>query len=359
MAENPIQILGMMSGTSLDGLDMALCEFAESELGWSYRILKTGFKAYDHPMRGKLNNAISASGEELLQLHQSYGQWLGTQAHGFLNKEGVRPQAIASHGHTIHHRPDKGFTFQLGAAQQIALATGIKTVGDFRSLDVALGGQGAPLVPAGDQLLFGAHDFCLNLGGICNVSFERNGKRLAFDIGIANMLLNHLCTPLGLPYDREGLLARKGKLNPALLKALDGLSYYEAPYPKSTGYEWFRDAILPLLDRFPDRAENQLHTATEHIAGQISRQLRQLSSNKGGSVLVTGGGALNTFLMEVLQLRLGRDFVAERPSKELINFKEALIFAFLGALRLKERTNVLSSVTGAKRDSCSGVVYLP
>ena len=359
MAENAIQILGMMSGTSLDGLDMALCEFTESEGGWSYNILKTGFKAYDEPMREKLKSAISAHAEELLRLHQSYGQWLGTKAHEFISQAGAQPHAIASHGHTIHHRPDKGFTFQLGAVQQIALATGIKTIGDFRSLDVALGGQGAPLVPTGDQLLFGSHDFCLNLGGICNVSFERNGKRLAFDIGIANMLLNHLCRPLGLPFDQEGMLARKGRLNPLLLKALNGLSYYQAPYPKSTGYEWFRDAILPLLDQFPDRAENQLHTAIEHIAGQISRQLRQLSSNKGGAVLVTGGGALNTYLIEVLQLRLGPDFAVELPSEELINFKEALIFAFLGALRLRERTNVLSSVTGAKRDSCSGVVYLP
>ena len=359
MAENTIQILGMMSGTSLDGLDMALCEFGESAGGWSYRILKTGFIGYDDPMRRKLNTAISAKTEELLQLHQSYGGWLGARAHDFLDLEGAQPNAIASHGHTVHHRPEKGFTFQLGAPQQIALATGVTTVGDFRSLDIALGGQGAPLVPAGDQLLFGTFNFCLNLGGICNVSFEKNGKRMAFDIGIANMLLNHLCNPLGIPYDQEGSLAREGSLNPALLKALDGLPYYGKPYPKSTGYEWFRDAILPLLDQYPDRTENQLHTAVEHIAGQIGQELHELSANNGGSVLVTGGGALNTYLMEVLQERLGPDYTIERPSKELISFKEALIFAFLGALRLEGRTNVLSSVTGAKRDSCSGVVYVP
>ena len=358
MAEKTIQILGMMSGTSLDGLDMALCEFGESGQGWSYRILKTALIGYDDSMRSRLSNAISANGEELLRHHETFGRWLGTQARDFLDREGAQPNAIASHGHTIHHRPERGFTFQLGAPQQIALATGIKTVGDFRSLDVALGGQGAPLVPAGDQLLFGSYDYCLNLGGISNVSFQRNGKRMAFDIGIANMLLNHLCTPLGLPYDQEGLVARKGNLNPSLLNALNGLPYYGKPYPKSTGYEWFRDAILPLLDQFPDRAENQLHTGVEHIAEQISHQLMQLSSNKGGSVLITGGGALNTYLMEVLQERLRPDFSLERPSKELINFKEALIFAFLGALRLRRRINVLSSVTGAKRDSCSGIVYV-
>lgn len=346
-----------MSGTSLDGLDMALCEFRESEHGWSYRILGTDFRGYDAAMRGKLSAAIGAKPEELLRFHQRFGQWLGAQARDFLDREGARPDAIASHGHTVHHRPDEGFTFQLGAPQQIALTTGLKTVGDFRSLDVALGGQGAPLVPVGDRLLFGAYDFCLNLGGICNVSFEQDGKRLAYDIGIANMLLNHLCEPLGIAYDRDGSIARKGHLNPGLLKALDALPYYAKPYPKSTGFEWFREAILPLLQQFPDRAENQLHTAVQHIAGQVQGQLQALSPH--GSVLVTGGGALNTFLMEVLQARLGPEFTIALPPVELISFKEALIFAFLGALRLEGRTNVLASVTGATRDSCSGVVFLP
>lgn len=357
MADQSIQILGLMSGTSLDGLDMALCEFHESEQGWSYRILSTGFRAYDEPLRGKLRTAIGAKPEELLRFHERFGQWLGTQARDFLGREGARPHAIASHGHTVHHRPDEGFTFQLGAPQQIALATGLKTIGDFRSLDVALGGQGAPLVPVGDQLLFGAYDFCLNLGGICNVSFEQDGKRAAYDMGIANMLLNHLCAPLGIAYDREGMIARKGSLNPDLLKALDALPYYAKPYPKSTGFEWFQEAILPLLQQSPDRAENQLHTAVRHIAGQTGRQLQALSSH--GSVLVTGGGALNTFLIEVLQEQLGPGFSIEMPPVELISFKEALIFALLGALRLKGQTNVLASVTGASRDSCSGVVFLP
>ncbi|MEJ2585334.1 MAG: anhydro-N-acetylmuramic acid kinase [Robiginitalea sp.] len=305
MAKNKMQILGMMSGTSLDGLDMALCEFEESGQGWSYHILKTGFRAYDENMCSELETAIKASGKELLRLHQTYGRWLGNQARDFLDKDGDRPEAIASHGHTIHHRPEEGFTFQLGCPQQIALVTHIKTVGDFRSLDVALGGQGAPLVPAGDRLLFDTYDFCLNLGGICNVSFEENGTRIAFDIGIANMLLNHLCKPLGLPYDREGKLASIGRLNPELLSALDSLPYYTRTYPKSTGYEWFRDAIMPLLDQMPDRTENLLHTAVHHITGQISRQLQELSAHKGGNVLVTGGGALNTYLMEVLQGQLG------------------------------------------------------
>lgn len=359
MADKKVKVLGMMSGTSLDGLDMALCEFMESPRGWSYRILNTDFRAYDDPMRRILNTAISANAAGLLQLHQTYGQWLGTQAHDFLKTVEAQPDAIASHGHTIHHRPDKGFTFQLGDPQQIALATGIKTVGDFRSLDVALGGQGAPLVPAGDQLLFNQYGFCLNLGGICNISFDLDGKRLAFDIGIANMLLNHLCSPLGLPFDSEGFLARKGKLNPGLLKALDSLPYYGKAYPKSTGYEWFRDGILPLLDQFPDLVENQLHTAVQHMAGQISRQIREIATENQRSVLVTGGGALNTYLVEVLRERLGPKYAIEIPSRELISFKEALIFAFLGALRLEGRINVLASVTGASRDSCSGVVYLP
>lgn len=353
------RILGMMSGTSLDGLDMALCEFWRTEAGWTCRIARTAFQAYDTDMRHRLQGAITAPAGELLEFHESYGYWLGTRAASFLKKEKTPPRAIASHGHTIHHQPERGYTFQLGSPRQIALATGICTVGDFRNLDIALGGQGAPLVPIGDQLLFGTYDLCLNLGGICNISFDRKGIRQAFDIGIGNMLLNHLSQLLGHAYDPGGSLARKGRLNAPLLEALDALPYYEKPLPKSTGFEWFRDAILPLLERYPDTPQNQLHTAVHHIAGQIGKAVHRLTIEQGGRILATGGGVLNTFLMETLENKLGNRFKLELPETGLIQFKEALVFAFLGLLRLEGEVNVLASVTGARRDSCSGVVYEP
>lgn len=359
MMANRYLVLGMMSGTSLDGLDTALCSFELSNNTWGYQILQTDFRPYSKEMRARLEGAIELPSEDLLEFHESYGKWLGVQAKEFLQSTGARVDAIASHGHTVHHRPEKGFTFQLGAPQQIALISGCKAIGDFRSLDVSLGGQGAPLVPVGDRLLFEEFHACLNLGGICNVSFEQRGKRMAFDIGLANMLLNYACKPLGIPYDRDGSHARRGSLNKELLRDLDNLPYYHLPFPKSTGFEWFRLEVIPLLESHPDTPENILHTAVWHIARQIQLQLHTLCSEKACKVLTTGGGAYNSYLIEVLRGLLGEAIELRIPGSELVSFKEALIFAFLGALRLHGANNVLASVTGAERDSCSGIVYLP
>lgn len=352
------RILGMMSGTSLDGLDLALVELQYREGTWSHRLEATACIPYDAARRKELDGAIRLPASDLLALHSSYGKWLGLQARNFLNENGLEAEAIASHGHTIHHQPEHGFTFQLGCPQEIALQTGLQTVGDFRSLDVALGGQGAPLVPVGDQLLFGAYEFCLNLGGISNVSYQESGQRHAYDIGIANMLLNHICRSAGLEFDEGGTLARSGQVNEGLLQELNALEYYGRPVPKSTGFEWFRDDILPVLSRYPDVLENLLHTATVHISMQTGEALRGLAVGKS-RVLVTGGGAYNTYLMELLSEAVGPDMEVIIPEPELIAYKEALVFALLGALRLEGQTNVLASVTGASRDSCSGVLYLP
>jgi anhydro-N-acetylmuramic acid kinase len=357
--KNTFQILGMMSGTSLDGLDMALCSFHREGTSWSYELIRSGYKDYPHELRLQLEKAIGLKAIDLLSLDAHYGAWLGQQAVAFLGSDSESLDAVASHGHTVHHRPELGFTFQLGAPQYIALSSGLPVIGDFRSGDIALGGQGAPLVPIGDRLLFSTYDFCLNLGGIANISFEQDGQRIAFDIGIANMLLNHLVKPLGLPYDSGGELARGGQINTALLKSLDGLAYYSKSYPKSTGYEWFSGEILPLIEAFPDRPENQLRTSAEHIARQVDAQVRSVSKEGSGRILVTGGGALNTFLMELLQQRLQPDFEVVLPKQKLIEYKEAIVFGLLGALRLCGETNVLASVTGARRDSCSGILCLP
>ncbi len=349
----------MMSGTSLDGLDLALCSFHGEGTSWSYQLIRTGYQDYPPELRSQLEKAIGLKTTDLLSLDAQYGAWLGEQAAAFVGTDSDSLDAVASHGHTVHHRPELGFTFQLGAPQYVALSSGLPVIGDFRSGDIALGGQGAPLVPIGDRLLFSTYEFCLNLGGIANISFEAGGKRLAFDIGIANMLLNHLVKPLGLRYDSEGALARGGQINTALLEALNGLAYYKKPYPKSTGYEWFSEEILPLIEAFPDRPENQLRTATAHIAHQVALQVRKVSKKGTGGILVTGGGALNTFLMELFQEELQPDFKVVLPNPKLIEYKEAIVFGLLGALRLCGQPNVLASVTGARRDSCSGILCLP
>ncbi len=353
------RILGMMSGTSLDGLDLALVELTRKENDWSYRLLATQALSYAPVLRERLEASIHIPAAELLAFHAEYGTWLGQQAARFLADQAVQPDAVASHGHTIHHRPERGFTFQLGCPQHLALACKLPVVGDFRSLDVALGGQGAPLVPIGDRLLFGAYDFCLNLGGISNISFEQDGRRIAYDIGIANMLLNHLSRRTGKEYDAGGQGARSGNLLPELLQELDALPYYRKPFPKSTGYEWFTASILPLLEAHKGTSADQLRTGTEHIAGQIAREVGRLSEASSVRVLVTGGGACNTYLMELLRQKSGERVHWIIPDAELVGYKEALVFALLGALRLEGATNVLASVTGASRDSCSGVVYLP
>ncbi|MGY8916255.1 MAG: anhydro-N-acetylmuramic acid kinase, partial [Flavobacteriales bacterium] len=225
--------------------------------------------------------------------------------------------------------------------------------------DVALGGQGAPLVPIGDRLLFSEYDFCLNLGGISNISFEHEGERLAYDIGLANMVLNHITRKVGLDYDKDGQLAKKGTLNKKLLQQLNALEFYNLPFPKSIGFEWFVEKVIPIVDDTDDSLENLLHTAVHHICEQVALQVQQQAFKKENILLVTGGGAFNRFLIDTLQIKLGSATKVKTPSKTLIEYKEALVFALMGVLRLEKEINCLKSVTGAKRDSSSGVVFLP
>ncbi len=348
-----------MSGTSLDGLDLAYCHIWQSGTHWKFKIKETKSVTYAPEMQSKLRDSIFLSAEELLSFHNSYGTWLGEQSKSFIDENHLHIDVIASHGHTTHHRPEMGLTFQIGSGQHLANASGQKVICDFRTNDVALGGQGAPLVPIGDALFFDEYDFCLNLGGIANVSFDKDGQRIAYDIGLANMILNHITRKNGLDYDKGGQLARSGGVNAELLKKLNALDYYRLPYPKSTGYEWFVQKVVPLVDSTDDSMENLLCTGIQHICEQIAVQVTVNSRTSENTLLATGGGALNDFLIKCLQERLGSDTKVVVPDKKLIEFKEALVFAFMGVLRMEGKTNVLSSVTGAERDSSSGVVYLP
>ena len=353
------EILGMMSGTSLDGLDLAFCHIWQAGLEWKFKIKDTKSIPYLPEMRQKLRDSIFLPAEELLSLHNSYGTWLGEQAKTFIEEHGLNVERIASHGHTTHHRPEMGLTFQIGSGQHLANASGQKVICDFRTNDVALGGQGAPLVPIGDKIFFGEYDFCLNLGGICNVSFDHDGKRIAYDIGLANMLLNHITRKNGLDHDEGGKLASGGRLNPELLKKLNDLEFYRRPFPKSIGYEWFVEKVIPLVDGTNDSMENLLRTGIHHIAEQIAVQVTVNSRQSKNSLFATGGGALNDFLIHTLRKKLGADTQVTVPDRKLVEFKEALVFALMAVLRMQEKTNVLSSVTGAERDSSSGVVFLP
>lgn len=356
----PYRVIGLMSGTSLDGLDIAYCTFTNSENNWNYRIDQTQCIEYDQKFKQQLKESIELPEQELKKLDLEFGKWIGTQLKKFVESNKLEVDLIASHGHTVHHRPDQGITVQIGDGAQIAMQTGIKTICDFRTLDVSLGGQGAPLVPIGDQLLFSEYEFCLNLGGISNISFEdQQGVRKAFDVSIANMLLNYLSQKIGLEYDSQGHLARSGSLDIRLLNRLNELDFYSQDGPKSIGYEWFVQEVKPLFDASPLSIEDQLHTASIHIAYQLVKIIKEYHRVERSKLLITGGGAYNDYLIEMIEKGLGTCVEVVLPNKELISYKEALIFGFMGLLKELNQNNCLSSVTGALRDCCAGKVFCP
>ena len=351
MAKNNYNVLGVMSGTSLDGIDLAHLSFSFEEK-WNYEINRAQTMPYSDKWKEKLASGIKLDEDNLHQLDQEYTYFLGACINEFLNRHQISElDAICSHGHTIKHEPDKGFTVQIGNLPELARITGHKVVCDFRVQDVALGGQGAPLVPVGDHLLFSDFDQCLNLGGFANISLQKENTRVAFDICPVNTVLNHLSEKLGFSYDKDGALAREGALNEKLLQQLNDLRFYELQPPKCLGSEWVRDFIMPLVDEI--EPSSALKTFCIHVSEQIAAVL----SGKGNSVLVTGGGAFNKYLIEEIRERSTCKVVL--PTPDIINYKEALIFGFLGVLKLRGEINVLSAVTGALRDHSSGFIHEP
>ncbi len=342
-----------MSGSSLDGVDIAYCEFYYDK-DWHYDIIVAETISYPEEWKNLLKQLPNETGERLIEADNDYGQYLGRLVNLFAKKHNLSPEHIASHGHTIFHNPEKGYTFQLGNGQAIATHTGIKTISDFRIGDIQLGGQGAPLVPIGDKLLFAEYDFCINLGGIANISFDTDNKRVAFDICPANQLLNHLSRQVGKSYDENGNIAQLGKMNIKLFEKLNNHPYYSLPYPKSLSNQLVEGTFINIIDDSDASVEDSLYTVCKHIAYQINMATRDI---KGDNFLITGGGAHNDFLVTAIQKELRRKIII--PEKVLIDFKEAMIFAFMGVLRIEGKINCLASATGASRDSSSGVVYLP
>lgn len=343
------RILGIMSGTSLDGIDMAICQFQQLNGKWNYTIELAQCFDYPQSWKERLLNLPQASALELAQCDIDYGYYLGDLAKHFIASAPKRPDYIASHGHTIFHQPENNLTLQIGSGQALAIRAAVPVISNFRNKDVLMGGQGAPLVPIGDQLLFDDYDYCLNIGGIANISFQE-GKRIAYDICPANMVLNSLANRLQLDYDKDGSFARQGHLEQGLFDRLNNLSYYHQAYPKSLGREWVAETVFPLLQS--SATENLLHTLCEHIAFQIGR----CTSKEQARMLVTGGGAFNTYLMERIAAHTNATVLV--PDSTLVSYKEALIFAFLGLRYLCNEANCLSSVTGAPKDSVGGVLYL-
>jgi anhydro-N-acetylmuramic acid kinase len=349
------KVIGLMSGTSGDGLDIAFCEFEKKE-NWTFQIQASETVSFPKNLGKKLKKSHLMNGYQLSLLDVEFGQWMGEQVLNFVQNNGLEVEAVASHGHTVFHQPSKKLSLQIGNGWALHSACGIPVINDFRMLDVQLGGQGAPLVPIGDKLLFSEYDYCINLGGIANISMDLEDKRIAFDICPFNLLLNHFAEICGKPYDKNGKLAKKGKLLKKVLKQLNKLPYYEIEGAKSLGREDLDDYLKILEGSGKHKPENVLHTLVIHYVEQISSILIPLSGKKT-KVLVTGGGAFNTFFMEKLGEFLGEDVEITQADPILINFKEALIFAFLGVLRLGGENNSLSTVTGALRDNSGGLLY--
>ena len=342
-----------MSGTSLDGLDIAYCLFQKKDDNWHFEIKYAETISYKTSLKKKLKNVLNLNGIELMQLDTDLGHYMGSCIKSFIEKLSIQPDFIASHGHTVFHQPENLMTVQIGSGAAIAAETKIKVICDFRSTDVALGGQGAPLVPIGDQLLFAEYDACLNLGGISNISLKKNKQRIAWDIGPVNMILNHLAEKAGKKFDKNGHLAAKGNCIDSLFDEMNRIEYYKNDPPKTLGYEWVAQHILPLFSDYSNNPNDLLRTASEHIAFQIASTINTF---KLKNVMVTGGGAHNAFLIQRINEMIKTPLII--PDPLLINFKEALIFAFLGVLRVREEISVLKSVTGAKTDSIGGAIYL-
>ncbi|CAM1348166.1 anhydro-N-acetylmuramic acid kinase [Tenacibaculum insulae] len=343
-------IIGLMSGTSLDGIDLVYVQFDKSEPK-NFKILVADTIPYSKTWKSKLQKAIDFNVDDLAILDIKYGELLGEKINLFIKKNTINKiDFIASHGHTILHQPDEGVTLQIGSGKILSEITNKKIVCDFRTQDVQLGGQGAPLVPIGDELLFANYDFCVNLGGFANVSFKENENRIAFDICPVNIVLNHYVQKLGFEYDDKGKIASKGKTNKELLKKLNALGFYDKKPPKSLGLEWVQSTIFPLIDDLEKDIPTILRTFIEHAAIQIGKIVL-----KNESVLITGGGVFNSFLIS--RIEFYSEIKIKIQSNELINYKEALIFAFLGLLRVENQVNCLRSVTGARKNHSSGVIF--
>ncbi len=354
--------IGLMSGSSLDGLDIVFTELHENGGKWGYEILAADCYPYSEDWTKRLAGATSLTAKDYLLLHTEYGEYVGQQVLKFIEEHGLhfKVAVVASHGHTTFHIPGKKMTAQLGDGAAIAAATQLPVVTDLRAMDIAFGGQGAPIVPIGEKLLLPGYDYFLNLGGIANVSM--NGPAYAaFDICAANRVLNILAAQVGKEYDENGELAASGQLNQPLLDTLNRLAYYQQPYPKSLANDFGTDTVYPLITAAGLSIPDALHTYVEHIATQVRDAITSLPNHSSAEskLLITGGGALNGYLVERIKEQVsGLGIEVVIPAKELIQYKEALIMALIGVLRWREENNVLSSVTGSRRDSVGGAMWM-
>lgn len=354
MIKDEYYVIGVMSGTSLDGIDLVYVKF-RFDIRWHFQILKAKTIEYGDTWRHRLKSLVDIPIEEVKKIDDDYTLYLARTIENFIKENQIESiDFVSSHGHTALHQPENGLTYQIGNKSIISEILGYKVVCDFRVQDVKLQGQGAPLVPIGDALLFSDFDICLNLGGFANLSTDLDGKRVAYDICPVNIVLNQYIKSLGFEFDDKGQVASSGALNESLLNALNSLDFYNQNPPKSLGLEWVKSNVFPIIDSLQLEIRDILHTFCEHIALQIAKET---NTKKNVSILISGGGVYNDYLIK--RIRFHSENKIHIPDKTIIEFKEALIFAFLGVLKFRNEVNCLCSVTGAIKDHSSGVIFHP
>lgn len=347
---NSINIIGLMSGTSVDGLDICYVSFDNNDPS-KYEIIDCETIDYDDNLKTKLKNVIEMDNDQIKQIDKEFGEFIGLNVLKFIKKNTLyKADLISSHGHTVFHEPKFNKTLQIGNGEIINKITKIKTVNNFREQDIQLGGQGAPLVPIGDKLLFDDYKYCLNLGGFTNISVKDSRTIFAYDICPLNTVLNHYANKLGYECDLGGKLSKKGVINIDLFNELNDLDYYKKSYPKSLGLEFVIENIFPITEKYKIKEVDILATYIEHASFQIKRNI-----DNGSKVLLTGGGTFNNNLIKTLNHDSKINFIV--PDKTIINYKESLIFALLGYLKINGKVNCLRSVTGASNDHSSGDIY--
>lgn len=356
MSTPTYHLIGVMSGTSLDGIDLAYLSLNLEANQWHYHFITTDTTTYSQSWENRLAEANQLTSPEAIKLlDREYTAHLAEVITQFIRANSIQNiDAICSHGHTVFHQPQRAYTLQIGNLPQLATLLQQKVVCDFRIQDVKLGGQGAPLVPIGDQLLFPQYEACINLGGFANISLTENKRRIAFDICAVNTVLNTYAQRCGRPFDDQGQIAKSATISTSLLAKLNTLDFYQQKGPKSLGIEWVNKVIFPLLENSMASPKTILATYTHHVADQLANAVSRFEYKK---ILFTGGGAYNNYLIELLRVSTTNTLII--PDKNLIDYKEALIFALLGVLKLRGAPNVLKTVTGAKTDHSAGFIYSP
>lgn len=359
-----MKIVALMSGSSLDGLDIAYMEIIQENTSINWNLIVAELSPYTAIWKDRLFSLPKESALTYVMTKADYSVLIADTVKKFILSNKLSPDIISWHGHTIYHRPLDFLSEQIGEGGIMASITGVKTVTDFRINDIALGGQGTPIAPIVEEYFFQNYDYCLNLGGIANISIRTENKIAAYDICPANQLLNYLCIPFQKEYDENGNLARKGNCDPGLLSLLGEEEYYSLSFPKSLDNNWIREVYFPILDKCSISNEDKLATVVRFICDMIIKDLIELQKtwfNKDNTkLLVTGGGSHNLYLIELLKLELSViNIELIVPSKNIIDYKETILMGLMGYLRIQEKSNVLSSVTGATKDSIGGAVYLP